>query len=338
MSNGKKYLVVGAGLSGAVIARELAEHTSANISVIDIRNHIAGNAYDYKNEHGIIIHKYGPHIFHTSNLRVVNYLSRFTKWTAYHHKVKAKVGDRLFTLPPNSETRSQMSDEQIIETFYRPYSEKMWGMKLEELNPDIIGRVPVREDLNDLYFPKDVFQAFPKNGYTALVENILDHDRISIRLELGFSKEMELEYDHIFNCMPIDEYYDYRFGELPYRSIKFHTVDLPLSDYQKFPTINFTDTSRITRVTEWKKYPRGGANNNWTTVTFEEPCSYKDNNYERYYPVKDKAGKYRKVYEKYANISNSKVTFTGRTGLYLYLNMDQAVANSLSLVNKYLRR
>ena len=166
-----KILVVGAGLSGATVARELAD-SGYNVHVIDRRNHIAGNAYDYINEHGIRVHKYGPHLFHTNNETVFKWLSRFTDWVEYKHKVKALLKDGQYvTLPVNKKTKEIVGKEIVLDIFFRPYTKKMWGVELDDLNPDIINRVPIRDDDNELYFPNDKIQVMPKEGYTKMVEN-----------------------------------------------------------------------------------------------------------------------------------------------------------------------
>ena len=333
--NNRKILIVGAGFSGAVIARELAEIGHV-VHIIDKRNHIGGNAFDFVNELGIRIHKYGPHLFHTNNRKVFEWLSKYTKWVPYKHKVKALLKDGTYvTLPVNNNTIKIVGRENIIETFVRPYSEKMWGMKLEEIDPQILNRVPVREDENEFYFPNDEFQYMPVDGYTKLFENILNHPNISIQLNEPYIKGIENNYLHCFNSMPIDEYYDYCFGELPYRSIKFESINLPMPKALPTTVVNFTHSGPNTRVTEWKHIPNHGENELATTITLEVPCDYKENNFERYYPVKDASGQNRELYLKYASIKNEKMTFIGRLGLYSYLDMDQCISNALNTVLKY---
>lgn len=330
------YLVVGAGLSGVVIARELAE-SGHIVTVIDSRDHVAGNAYDYVNDDGIRVHKYGPHLFHTSNYKVFDWLSKFTEWVPYKHKVKAQLEDgRYATLPVNKETKNMVGEENVLDVFFRPYTKKMWGVELDELNPDIINRVPIRDDDNELYFPDDKLQYMPKDGYTELVNNILDHANITVRISTDYNYTMDKNYDHIFNSMPIDQYFNFKHGKLPYRSIKFHTVTLPIPSALPTATVNFTHDGPYTRVTEWKKIPEHGSNKYNTTLTFEEPCDYEDNDYERYYPVKDRDGKNRVLYEKYNNEQLEKMTFIGRCGLYAYLDMHQAVNSALATVRKFL--
>ena len=331
-----KYLIVGAGFSGATIARELAE-AGHIIDIIDKNNHVAGNAYDYRNDIGICVHKYGPHLFHTKNERVFNYLLRFGAWTPYEHKVKAKLEDgRLVTLPVNRETKNIVGAENIINIFYRPYTRKMWGIDIEKLDPSIMQRVPIRDDMNDLYFPDDEYQAIPILGYTRLISNMLDHTNIrTISLNTEFHKNMENDYDHVFNSMPIDVYYNYQYGHLPYRSIKFEHVNLPVERLLPITTVNFTDNNPVTRMTEWKNIPYHTNYKSSTTITFETPCDYTENNYERFYPVKDLDGINRKCYEQYKAIKNDKVTFIGRCGMYVYIDMDQAVNSALRIAMDY---
>lgn len=332
-----KILVVGAGLAGATAARVAAE-AGYHVDVIDARPHVAGNAFDYQNDQGIRVHKYGPHIFHTNNQIVFSFLSRFTSWVDYQHRVKALLADGSYvTLPPNRATRAIVGDENLINTFFRPYTRKMWGVEIEELDPSILSRVPVRNDDNELYFPNDQFQAMPQYGYTRLVENMLDHPEIVVELSTQFDKKMEAEYHHVFNSMPIDVYYDFCHGELPYRSIKFEAVTLPLPRVLPTPTVNFTHDGPYTRVTEWKLFPDHGSNTQQTTLTFEIPCDYKENNFERYYPVKDIHGENRRRYEKYRKIMNHKVTFIGRCGLYVYVDMHQAVSSAAATVSRKLK-
>ena len=331
-----KVLIVGAGFYGAVLARELHDF-GIDVHVIEKRDHIGGNAYDYVNEKGILIHKYGPHIFHTNNKKVFNYLSKYTEWVEYKHEVKALLDNGSYvTLPVNQETKNIVGEDNIIDIFYQPYTKKMWDKDIHELDPSIINRVKVRNDNNNYYFPNDKYQFMPKHGYTQLFENLLYG--INVSLNTKFAKHMEDNYDFVFNSMPIDQYFDYTYGKLPYRSIKFHNINIPKNKMFPKSVVNFTDNSPYTRVTEWKHFPNNMLKNNaWTTLTFEEPCDFIDNNYERYYPVKDIDKKNRKLYEKYKELVPDKVTFIGRCGLYVYIDMDQAVSSSLALSKKFLK-
>ena len=333
----KSILIVGAGFSGAVIARELAE-AGHRVTVIDQRNHIGGNAYDYDLE-GIRIHKYGPHLFHTNNKEVVDWLSKFTEWVDYKHKVKAQLDDGTYvTLPVNRETKEIVGEENILDTFFRPYTLKMWGKTLDELDPSIINRIPTRDDDNELYFPNDEYQMMPKDGYTKLFERIFKHKYIKVFTGTKFSTSMEKKYDHIFNSMPIDEYFKYKHGELPYRSIKFHHKTVPMARVLPTATVNFTHDGPYTRVTEWKNIPNHGKDPKQTIITYEEPCDYKDNNKERYYPVKDVDGVNRETYKKYKEmVDTDRMTFIGRCGMYVYVDMHQAISSALATAKRFLK-
>jgi UDP-galactopyranose mutase len=323
----KNILIIGAGLSGSTIARILADN-QYNITVIDKRNHIAGNCFDYT-DNGLRIHAYGPHIFHTNSEKVVKFLSDYTEFVEYKHRVKALYQNNFLTLPPNLETIKILGDD-LVDVIYRPYTKKMWDCEIDD---SVIARIKPRSDHNQYYFPDDKYQYLPKDGYTKMVENILNHPNIKIILNTGFDISLENDYDHIFNSMPIDEYYDYCFGPLAYRSIKFHNItnidhDMPTA------VVNYTDDGKYTRVTSWEKFPNHGSGN---VYTLEEPCDYKDNNHERYYPIKDKDGKNKEIYKQYSNIHNPKTTFIGRLGKYQYYDMHIAVASSLTIAEKFIQ-
>jgi UDP-galactopyranose mutase len=332
-------LVVGAGLTGATIARVLAE-AGQHVEVLDKRSHVAGNAYDFQME-GVNVHKYGPHIFHTSNQTVVDFLSRFTTWIPYEHRVKALIQrkglledrDQYVPFPPNYDTIAALGlkdEKDVIELFYRPYTEKMWGMPLEKVNPNILKRVPIREDFEDRYFPNDTFQAMPEKGYTAMVENILGHKNIKVFLDHRVIDNDRLWYDYTFWSGTIDGFHNCALGALPYRSIRFEmrtlTEDLPAT------TVNFTDKGPYTRITQWTKLPGPHMDPSKKFATIEMPTSFGT----PYYPVPDVDGKNRELYEKYAAIPTENVTFCGRLGKYAYINMDQAVSSALAVARKFL--
>jgi len=212
----------------------------------------------------------------------------------------------------------------------------MWGKTIEELDPSILKRIPSRDDDNEFYFPNDLYQVLPKNGYTRVFELILDQKNITTITSQRFNRSMEKEYDHVFNSMPIDDYFGYAYGTLPYRSIKFHHVDLPMNKVLPTGTVNFTHDGPYTRVTEWKNLPCHGINNQYTTLTYEEPCDYMVNDFQRYYPVKDVNGENRKKYEQYKSLTRSNMTFIGRCGMYVYIDMHQAINSALSTAEKFL--
>jgi len=367
-----KILIVGAGFAGAIHARELAEHNFI-VTVIDKRNHIAGNCYDYIDQSGIRVHHYGPHLFHTSNKNVFDYLSKFTKWINYEHKVVVRLPDQsLVPLPINIETINKVFDqsfineddvkeflykksiknmnivnaedwlysklgEQLTNLFYRPYTKKMWGLDLKEISYSIVKRIKFSFSKEKRYFPNDTIQCLPQKGYTSLFENIYDHENINLNLSTSFDSTMLKDFDFCFNSMPIDEFYNYCFGHLPYRSVKF-THDILNTDLSSgHVTINYSDSSIYTRETWWHNITNHHVKkNNLFIRTKEEPCGYEDNNFERYYPVKTHDDKYGKIYQKYKEISQNKMHFIGRCGTYQYLDMHQVINQSLMNVSKWI--
>jgi UDP-galactopyranose mutase len=330
-----RYLVVGTGFAGATIAHELAM-AGHFVDVIDERDHIGGNAYDYTNEYGIRVHKYGPHLFHTNNKKVFDWITRFGEWVPYKHMVSAQLDDgTLVTLPINKLGKSIIGQDRIVDVIYRPYTRKMWGVELEEIDPHIINRVKTRDDRNKYYFPDDKYQVMPKEGYTRIFDHMLYHHHIKVSLNTQFDRSMEDDYDHVFNSMSIDRYYDYSYGLLEYRSIKFHTVTLPMRKVLPVTTVNFTHDGPYTRMTEWKNIPHHGDNLRYTTLTYEEPCDYTQNDFQRYYPVKDIHGKNKQIYESYKSIENLKTTFIGRCGMYVYIDMHQAINSSLAIAERF---
>lgn len=363
----KKILVVGAGLAGAVHARILAE-SGYSVTVIDRRSHIAGNCFDEVDEQGIRIHRYGPHLFHSSSKKVVDWLSRFTDWTPYEHRVVAKLA-RGFTVPMpiNINTINQVFDtaiseedeakafldslrekltvistaedylyskigKQLTDLLYRPYSWNMWRMDLAELPPSLVKRLKIRYDNDDRYFPKSHFQALPSDGYTAMFERILDHDLINIELETAFDKSLVGAAYYVFNSMAIDEFFEYRFGQLPYRSVRFHSQYVPSHAAENFTVINYTCFGKFTRETWWHNLPGHAADLGGLRIrTIEEPCDYRENDFERYYPVPTSDGRFRQTYLKYRDLSKAekKIDFIGRCGTYQYLDMDQVANQSI---------
>lgn len=332
----KDILIVGAGLSGAVIARQLADK-GHQVTVVERRPHIAGNAFDEINELGIRVHRYGPHLFHTSNMAVVQWLSRFTDWVPYRHRVKALLGDgRLVTFPVNRETAAIVGKDRVLDIFYRPYTRKMWSAPLEEMEPALLARVPMRDDDCEDYFPNDPFQALPAQGYTAMVRNMLDHPRIGLHLDEAFRPAMASRHAHVFNSMSIDEYFGFCLGHLPYRSLRFHHHHLPVPRVLPTTSVNFTDDGPFTRVTEWKLLPGHGENPKMTTLTVEEPCDHRDNHFERYYPIRDRAGANLGLFHRYKAMAPEGMTFIGRCGNYAYLDMHQAVNSALAAARSFL--
>ena len=369
----KKILIVGAGLAGATIARILSEK-DLNVKIIEKRDHIAGNLYDFINLNNERIHKYGPHLLHCNkNSQALKFLSRFTNWINYEHKVRALLSDgRTTPLPINKVTledifsRKFVSEKEVknfldsirntalipkntdeffeanvgnrlADLFFRPYTEKMWGVKPEKLSISIGSRLPIRTNADDRYF-NDNFQALPKYGYTKMIEKMLDHKNIDVSLKTNFTKEMISNFDHSFLCIPIDKFYDFKYGILPYRSIIFEDRkeiidDLPSS------VLNFTDNSPYTRKTQWDLLPNSEkSSTQYKTITYEKPCSMKDNPGEYYYPVQTLNSKI--IYEKYKKLSRKekRFTFCGRTGLFKYIDMIPAVTIHLKIAKDFMKK
>jgi UDP-galactopyranose mutase len=372
-----RILIVGCGFAGATFARELAE-VGWTVDIIDQRGHIGGNAFDEVDANGTRIHRYGPHLFHTNNKRVVDWLFRFGAFVPYEHRVQAQLPDgRCVGLPINRKTinavfnltlhdavsvraflRTQAEDiaepanaaeylaanigARLTDLFFRPYTKKMWGLDLEDIDPSVVKRIPLRHDDEDRFFPGEIYQVMPRFGYTRVFENILDHRRISIVLNQPFDRAMLSGYSHCFNSMAIDQFFDYRLAPLPYRSIRFHHHTVPF-DYAlgNATSINFTDDGALTRQTDWSRLPchvaiRGPGK----TVTREEPCDYTKNNHERYYPVRTSDGRYQAIYTQYRQLAEAtpKVSFIGRCGTYQYLDMHQVISQSLAHVADWMVR
>ncbi len=371
-SKNNKVLIVGAGLAGATLARILAEN-NIKVEVIDKRSHIAGNIYDFTNSNNELIHKYGPHLLHCRKDSIaLSFLSKFTEWVPYKHKVRALLSDKRTTpIPVNAQTLGDIfnkkfeNEEQVVKflnnirnkeiapknsdelfeysvgnelanILFRPYTKKMWGIDPKNLATSIGARIPVRTDYNDCYF-NDEFQALPKFGYTKIINNILLHDNITISLNTNFKKSMQCKYSHSFLCVPIDEYYEFSYGKLPYRSIKFFEKFKSERD-QETAVINFTNNSKYTRKTQWSLFPNSGKPlSKFKTFTYELPCSMQDNPGEYYYPIHTKES--IRLYQKYLKLSkkNKEITFCGRTGLFKYIDMIPCVMIHLEMAQKYLK-
>ena len=360
-------LVVGAGFAGAVHARVLAE-AGVRVHVIDRRPHIGGNAYDERSASGVRVHRYGPHLFHTNMEHVVAWLTRFGRFVPYEHQVEALLPDgRFVPLPVNRstintvfgadlQTQAQVEaflaeraepclspsnageylasriGRDLTDLFFRPYTRKMWGQQLEQMEAEVVKRIPLRFDDENRYFPNDRFQLLPQDGYTSVFANILDHDLITIDLNVSFEKSLMANYLHCFNSMAIDEYFDETFGPLPYRSIRFHHREVdPQEQRGSAPVINFTDAGPFTRETDWSRLPGHAGQGATRTLTREEPCDYRDNNCERYYPVKTSDGRSDAMYRQYQGLAANEpsLSFIGRCGAYQYLDMHQVINQSL---------
>ncbi len=356
------FVIVGAGFAGSVLAERLATQSNKKILLIDKRNHIAGNAFDYYDKAGLLIHKYGPHIFHTNSKEVFDYLSNFTEWRPYEHKVLASVDGQLVPIPINLNTINTLyglnlcSDEvqkffdnrsekidviktsedvvvngvgrELYEKFFKNYTQKQWDLDPSQLDKSVTARVPTRTNKDDRYFT-DKFQAMPADGYTKMFENILNHPNIHIMLNTDYRDIIEnISYKSMIYTGPIDAYFDYEYGKLPYRSIdfKFQTVDK--ENFQSTGTVNYPMSQMYTRITEFKHLT--GQQHAKTSIVYEFPKADGD----PYYPIPRSEN--NAVYLKYKALADQtkNTYFTGRLGTYKYYNMDQVIAQSLTLYKK----
>ena len=376
----KQFLIVGAGFAGSVCARQLAD-AGHRVVIVDKRDHIGGNAFDTYDGAGVLIHKYGPHIFHTNSKDVFQYLSRFTDWHFYEHKVLARVGqgmsggvhipDKLMPVPINATTiktfyglnhlptelemekyfsgeRVPVTDiknsedkllstigKRLTDVFFRGYSRKQWGMDLNELAPSVAARIPYRTNDDDRYFT-DNFQFMPAHGYGSLFCEMLRHPNIDIKLNEDATCKMLVSwphFDHLIWTGPIDEFFGYRHGKLPYRSLKFEHEHLPFkAQFQSVATVNEPAYNiPYTRTTEFKHMT--GQDHLGTSICREYPTADGD----PYYPIPNAANQAMYLaYENEAYKMNNVATFVGRLAQYKYYNMDQVVASALTAVKKLL--
>jgi UDP-galactopyranose mutase len=356
-------LVVGAGYAGSIMAERLATQAGLRVLVVDRRPHIAGNAYDEFDARGVLIHRYGPHVFHTNCAKVWHYLSHFTDWLPYEHRVLALVEGQLLPMPINRITLNKLygrhlaTDEQteaflakraeprprmensedsvvarvgwdLYDKFFHGYTTKQWGMDPKQLDPQVCARIPVRLSDDDRYFT-DTFQYMPVDGYTAMFRRILGHPLIRVLTGVDYvDVRNEIEYDHLIWTGPIDQLYGYRYGRLPYRSLVFENRSYPTPDgglVQPVAAINFpARDDPQTRVTEYRRMT-GQRVHHWTTLQTEYPRAEGD----PYYPIP--RAENRTLYKRYAALAEQEgnVTLVGRLARYQYLNMDQVVAQVL---------
>lgn len=354
------YLIVGAGFAGSVLAERLANAAGKTVLLIDRRSHIGGNAYDEHDRHGILVHRYGPHIFHTNAPQIAEYLSRFTRWRPYEHRVLAQVDGMLVPIPINLTTVNKLyglsltadafesflaaraepvaeirtSEDVVVsrvgrelyEKFFRGYTRKQWGMDPSELDKSVTARVPTRTNTDDRYFT-DSFQNMPLHGYTRMFENMLDHDNIEILLNTDyFDIRREFHFDRIIYTGRIDEFFDCRYGVLPYRSLRFRHETLDREWLQPVGVVNYPSPDvPWTRITEYKHLT--GQTHPKTSVTYEYPMAEGD----PYYPVPRPEN--ATIYKKYQALADRtpNVRFVGRLATYRYYNMDQVVGQALAL-------
>ncbi len=358
-------LVVGAGYAGSVVAERLAS-AGRRVLVVEKRSHIGGNAYDEYDEQGVLIHRYGPHIFHTNSRLVVDYLSNFTEWRPYEHRALAHVDGKLLPIPINLDTVNgfyglELSEEEVgaflervreprspvltsedvvlnavgrdlYQKFFKNYTRKHWGLDPSQLSAGVAARVPVRTDRDDRYWTDD-FQALPREGYTRMFEAMLDHPNISVELGVDFREVRELiQAAHVVYTGPVDAYFDHRFGRLPYRSLRFEHTHLPGTPrYQRVATINYPNEHDYIRVTEFKHLT--SQEHPGTSIVREYPRSEGD----PYYPIPRPEN--QALYRRYQSLvaREKGVTFVGRLAQYRYYNMDQVVGAALKAAREILR-
>ena len=356
------YLIAGAGFAGAVLAERLANVMGKRVLVVEKRDHIGGNTFDYVNDAGLLVHKYGPHIFHTNSAEVMQYLSRFTQWRHYEHRVLAQVDGQLLPIPINLNTVNRLygleldsagmreflanrveyapmlrtSQDicvsrigwELYEKFFRNYTRKQWGHDPSDLDASVAGRIPVRFDEDDRYFT-DAFQVMPLFGYTKLFENMLDSPNITVKTSTNYADVVKV-YPGIETVFtgPVDEFFDYRFGPLPYRSLEFMHKTFDREWHQPAAVVNYPNDHAYTRVTEFKYLT--GQNSSKTSVVFEYPSSEGD----PYYPIPRSEN--AALYAKYKALADEqpRVHFVGRLATYKYYNMDQVVAQALVTFRK----
>jgi len=357
-SDGFDALIVGAGFAGCVMAERLASVSGQKVLIVDQRSHIGGNAYDRYDDAGILIHPYGPHIFHTNSADVFKYLSKFTKWRPYEHKVLASVDGQLLPMPINLDTVNQLYGlsltsfeleayfasvaEKIVDVrtsedvvvnkvgrdlynkFFRGYTRKHWGLDPSELDASVTARVPTRTNRDSRYFT-DTYQAMPLHGYTRMFESMISNPNIKLMLNTDYREVASvIPWRHMIYTGPVDKFFDCRHGPLPYRSLAFEHVTLPQVQAQSVGTVNYPNDRDYTRVTEFKHLT--GQQNASTSVVYEYARAEGD----PYYPIpRSENAKLLLRYEAEAE-QLSDVTFIGRLASYKYYNMDQVVAQALA--------
>lgn len=355
------FLIVGAGFAGSVLAERLASQLGKSCLIVEKRNHIGGNAYDRSDEAGVLLHHYGPHYFRTNSQRIVDYLSQFTEWREVEYKILSWTHGRFWQFPINLNTFEQLigrpstteemetqlaewrididnpknSEEVIIsqvgwklyEMFFKNYTRKQWQRDAKDLDPTVCGRIPIRTNRDDRYL-SEKFQALPKDGYTAMFRRMLAHPLIEMRLNTDYREaRRQVAFRHLIFTGPIDEYFDYRFGRLPYRSLRFEPETLAQEFFQPTMQVNYPNDHDFTRIVEIKHAT--GQKLPLTTIVREYPQNFGPGR-EPYYPIP--APDARTLYQKYAEQAavEKNVSFVGRLATYRYYNMDQVVGMALA--------
>lgn len=362
-----KYVVVGAGLSGLTIAERIANDLNEEVLIIEKRNHIGGNVYDSYNEEGVLIQNYGPHIFHTNEKEVYDYLSKFTKWADYIHRVLSYVDGKFVPMPICIDTLNVLynldldekgmrewidkekvplkeikSSEDVVlanvgydiyEKLFKYYTEKQWGTSASNLDSSVISRIPFRFNHDTRYF-EDTYQGMPEEGYTKMCENMISSDKIKVQLNTDYKDIIDsVEYETLIYTGPIDYFYDYKYGKLLYRSLNFVTETYDKDSYQENSVINYPNDYDFTRITEFKKLTSQNIKDK-TTIMKEFPGFDDEPSYP--YPTKEYMDKFQE-YKKDMDIEEN-VIFLGRLAQYKYYNMDLVVKNALEAYEKHLKR
>lgn len=375
-----EYVIIGAGLAGVVMAERIATQLNKKVIIIEKRNHIGGNCFDFKDENNILIHKYGPHLFHTNNKEVIDYLSQFTQWDIYNHEVLAYVDGKKITIPFNINTlyevfpqsKAKVLEDKLLQTYaynskvpilelkkstdkdlqfladfvyekiFVNYTAKQWGMKPEDMDGAVTARVPIFVGRDNRYF-NDTYQSLPKNGYTNMIQNMLNHKNIKLMLNTDFKEVCYLKDEdfYLFGSKfqgqviytgQIDELFDYKFGDLPYRSVemKFETAEKEF--YQEKATVNYPNDYDFTRITEFKHiHP---TNSSKTTILKEYPQEYIKGENTPYYPIFTQENQFRyNLYLQYASKFNNLI-LVGRLAEYKYYDMDDIVERALEVFKK----
>ena len=354
------WLVVGAGFAGATLAGQLARVRGDRVLVVDKRDHIGGNAYDEYDAAGVLVHRYGPHIFHTNSRPVFEHLSAFTDWRFYEHRVLGRVDGMLLPIPINLDTVNRLygldldgpqleawfaaqaepvdvirtSEDVVVarvgrtlyEKFFQTYTRKQWGLDPSQLDKSVTARVPVRTDRDDRYFT-DTFQFMPLRGYTAMFGRMLDHPNIEVRVGTDYGSVRGMGQRTIWTG-PVDEYFGHCYGKLPYRSLRFRHETVAQARYQPVGTVNYPQDEAFTRITEYKHLT--GQVCDVTSLTYEYPTEEG----EPYYPILRPETEH--VYKQYQALADAEADtwFVGRLATYRYLNMDQVVGQALSVFRR----
>lgn len=353
------YLIVGAGFAGCVLAERIANQLGKNVLIVEKRDHIGGNSYDFYNEHGLLLHKYGPHYFRTNNKKVFEYLSQFTSWHYYQYEILASVDGQLLPIPINLDTINKLyglslscfeleeffdkvretvqeirtSEDVIVaqvgrelyEKFFKNYTKKQWKLDPSELEKSVCARIPIRTNRDGRYF-SDKYQAMPKYGYTNMFKKMISHPKIHLLLKTDYKEIVNLiPYNNMIYTGPIEEFFDYKYGRLPYRSLRFEFETIDQEFYQPVSQVNYPNDYDFTRIVEIKHAT--GQKHHKTTIVREYPSDQGD----PYYPIPREEN--RLLYEKYRKLADKlkNIYFIGRLANYKYYNMDEVVSLAMEL-------